>query len=63
MVRIITPGRLPEEKVHEATCSTCHCRFEFKQHEARFSPDQRDGDALGIKCPACSREVWVHPKY
>lgn len=63
MVRIITPGHLPEDKIHEATCGTCRCRFEFKQREARFSPDQRDGDALGIACPTCNREVWIHPKH
>ena len=62
-MRIITPGKLPQERIYRATCLSCGCRFEFARAEALYVHDQRDGDALVVKCPTpgCNKEEWVTP--
>lgn len=64
MVEIIKRGELPGEKVYTTTCTHCKTQFKFKQKEARLSSDQRDGDAMRIRCPleGCNTECWVTPK-
>lgn len=61
MVKIISPGKLPGERVYRATCSYCHCHFEFFAKEAQYTSDQREGDAYKIACPTegCGRPVYV----
>lgn len=61
MVEIIKAGKKPEDKVITTTCKHCATKFRFKVSEARMSFDQRDGDALVIKCPLCSQSVWISP--
>ena len=56
-VRIITPGRLPEEEPMDARCSSCGCHFEFTAKDAKRVNDQRDGDFWSIACPTCRRLV------
>jgi len=51
VVEIIRKGQLPSEKVYEASCGHCHTRFRFKQGEADYNSDPRDGDYLSIRCP------------
>lgn len=62
-MKIITPGKLPQEKVYTTTCRNCGCRFEFTRDDARYVSDQRDGDALTVRCPqqGCNTEKWVTP--
>jgi hypothetical protein len=61
VVEIIRKGELPGEKIYETTCTNCKTRFRFKKKEARFSSDQRDGNALIIRCPleGCNNDCWV----
>lgn len=58
-MRIIVQGKLPEEQVYDTTCRNCNTQFEFARKEARFQPDQRDGDCLVIPCPLCKKELYV----
>lgn len=50
-MKIIKEGKLPEKKTYKTSCSNCGTEFEFKQEEAEFVSDQRDGDYLKIHCP------------
>lgn len=52
-------GVKPGERNYETQCSKCYTRFRFKEAEARVVPDQRDGDAVVVKCPVCGKECWV----
>lgn len=62
-MKILKEGRLPEQQVYQTTCTKCGTEYEFKRGEARFSSDQRDGDALVTKCPlpGCGKENWIRP--
>lgn len=59
MIRVIKPGRLDSEREHTTACDKCHCEFSFQRKDAKFHSDQRDGDAITIKCPECGYEVWI----
>lgn len=61
-MKIIKPGCLTDKSVHRGTCQFCGCVIEFERWEARFQSDQRDGDALIMKCPTCNREIWCDVK-
>lgn len=58
---IITPGKLKSETLRHCSCTSCGCHFTFKDKEARYQSDQRDGDALVVICPqqGCGTENWV----
>ena len=58
-MRIIEQGRLPGEREHIVRCLECQTKFAFKESEARRSIDERDGDALVVKCPTCRKDVWT----
>lgn len=53
MVTIIKRGIKPAERLYEVTCGECTTVFSFKQAEAQYKSDQRDGDYLTIQCPVC----------
>lgn len=53
MVDIIKLGVVPGDRQHETTCRNCDTQFRFKEAEARFQRDQRDGDFWEIDCPLC----------
>lgn len=59
MVEIIREGSLPGDREHTTDCRNCQTKFRFKRSEAKFTPDQRDGDALVIDCPLCGQSAWV----
>lgn len=61
-MEIIKKGKLPEEKTYECVCSYCKTEFRFQRKEAEFVYDQRDGNALTIKCPLCKSQVWMAVK-
>ncbi|MBI1620052.1 hypothetical protein [Aquamicrobium zhengzhouense] len=61
-VQIIRPGTLPEERAYTATCRNCDCQFTFLRADARYVPDQRDGDYLSIPCPTCTKEFTTSAK-
>lgn len=50
-VKIITEGALAAEKIYRQTCTSCGTIYEYARKEARYSSDQRDGDALVTDCP------------
>lgn len=56
-MEILSRGTLPEEREHIATCGYCNTKIKFIQSEAKYVPDQRDGDFLTIGCPVCSRQI------
>ena len=56
-MEIIKRGSLPAEREHQSICTNCGTIFKFKQGEARFHDDQRDGAYLAIACPVCQRTV------
>ena len=59
-MRIIKRGKkISGDPLYRTTCRQCESAIEFAQSEARFVADQRDGDALVIKCPACKAEIWT----
>lgn len=56
-MKILKTGIKPPKEV--AVRCRCNCEFQFAASEAKFVPDQRDGDAYVIKCPECKFENWV----
>jgi phage FluMu protein Com len=52
-MKIISPGKLPENQVYEITCPNCKCIFEFESKEATPNKDHKNGNYLTIKCPFC----------
>jgi hypothetical protein len=58
-MEIIKQGQIPSEKEYTVSCSHCHTMFKFKQGEASYQGDQRDGDYLVVSCPlpGCGRTV------
>lgn len=62
-MNIIKAGKLPEEKQYQTTCDRCKTIFTFKQKEAEYVSDQRDGDFLKVKCPfnGCNTYNFVNP--
>ncbi len=58
-MKIISPGKIPEEKSCEWTCKNCKAIIEAKVSEGRFVYDQRDGDAVVFICPQCEINNWV----
>jgi hypothetical protein len=58
-MKIIKRGVIPECRVYHLYCTNCDTEFEFEQHEAKLTRDQRDGDFLTIQCPVCFREAHI----
>ena len=56
-MKIITPGRIPENIEIRATCNHCKTVFEFTPKEATIRSDQRDGDYYEVCCPMCVKLV------
>ena len=50
-------GKKPEDRVYTDQCNNCVTVFEYQRKEAKFVPDQRDGDFLSIDCPVCGHNV------
>lgn len=59
MVEVLRKGKKPEDRQYEVTCRHCRAQLRFKRSEARYSSDQRDGNALTVACPECKHDVWV----
>lgn len=62
-MKIISPGKLPQEIKYRLTCPKCGTIFECLLKEATPSYDQRDGDLHSITCPlsGCKNGVWFYP--
>jgi hypothetical protein len=58
-MKIIKPGKKPEDKDYSGECHNCGCEFEFKAKEAEYISDQRDGDIYRIQCPTCKQFVFA----
>jgi endogenous inhibitor of DNA gyrase (YacG/DUF329 family) len=58
-MKIIKHGIIPENRVYRVSCPNCATEFEFEQHEAKMTHEQRDGDFLTIPCPVCFRAVHI----
>lgn len=56
-MRVIKRGTPPSDRPYLVECRTCKSEIEFLRIEAKFTPDQRDGDYLTIKCPVCHDEI------
>lgn len=56
-VKIIRPGKKPEDVIHEVECRHCTTVFQFTRGDAETVSDQRDGDFLRIACPFCKQDV------
>ena len=61
-MKIIERGEEPELQPMRCRCNHCRTLFEFLPMEATYVSDQRDGDALKIGCPVCTRDCWVDPR-
>lgn len=61
-MKILQPGLAPSEKEYEASCLTCKCRIQFKQHEADAWHGGRNESGYKIKCPTrnCGDWIWVN---
>jgi hypothetical protein len=61
-VKIIKPGKLPQEKAQRLTCSNCKGVVEVTQSEAKTSCDPRDNwTGYYVTCPTrgCGRNIWL----
>lgn len=61
-MKIITPGKIPENRVYRTTCLHCQCTYEFARHEGKYVSDPRDGDAIVTSCPTCHHEVYTNAR-
>lgn len=61
-MKIITAGRLPEDREHEAVCTKCKTHFSFRQSEAGHY-DDRNESGLTVICPlpGCGHKNYVRP--
>lgn len=59
-MRIIRPGKSPEEKLLTGSCILCHCKVECERREAKHSPDPRE-PGLYVDCPTkgCTGTIWL----
>lgn len=60
IVKVIEPGKLPQDKVYRVRCRNCQALLEFAQWEGKMTHDQRDGSFLTIKCPTCEHDVHAY---
>jgi len=56
-VKIIKQGRLPQDRVWEATCYFCKTQVEAQESELEVHDDQRDGPWAGHPCPMCGKQM------
>ncbi|VDS07532.1 hypothetical protein PARHAE_00709 [Paracoccus haematequi] len=63
MVEIIKRGQPKGERVHDITCRYCDSELRFREHEAKITHDQREGDFMTITCPVCKGSLTkvYHP--
>lgn len=59
-MKIIERGQQPKQKLYTVRCRQCQTKFEFEQHEAKVTRDQRDGDYISIVCPVCLSQVTTN---
>lgn len=52
-MRIINPGKKPEERIIRNICPYCKCEFEWMAIEGSSIADPRDGNYIQIPCPKC----------
>ena len=57
-MKVIEQGINPQQTVHTGKCVKCKTEVEFERHEAEEVND-RDGHALVVECPTCTRKIWV----
>ena len=58
-IEVIRRGHLPENDQFEAECYRCKTGVRFLRSDAQFTSDQRDGDFVTVKCPACGDSIHV----
>jgi DNA-directed RNA polymerase subunit RPC12/RpoP len=58
-MQILNKGKRPGELQAKGKCNTCNASVKFKQKEAKFVADQRDGDYYEISCPTCENKITV----
>jgi hypothetical protein len=56
-MRVIKPGKRPEDEEIELTCGHCGAVIAVVISEMECVPDQRDGDYYSIRCPMCQRRI------
>jgi hypothetical protein len=56
-MKIIRQGADPKQTPLRGECTRCRTVIEFHPTEAKFVPDQRDGDFYQIACPTCSATI------
>ena len=54
-MKIIKQGQVPAERVFRQECNHCGTIFEYAQSEGKFSYDPKEGSAIVIKCPVCTK--------
>jgi RNase P subunit RPR2 len=62
-MKVLRPGKKPEDKVAEFTCPRCDAVVLAAMNEGiRKSRDQRDGDYVEFVCPECNFIITVSAK-
>ena len=62
-MEIIKKGKNPDDKNYISQCQKCGTQVKFKRHEAKLTPDQRDGDILTVDCPVCDGNIHADAYY
>lgn len=62
MPTILKHGKERPDPAYDLTCDKCDTIARFAKSEGRYVHDQRDGDAVVLKCPVCKAEHWVAAK-
>lgn len=57
-MRVITRGKLPEERKRRASCPRCMSRIEYTEKDVRSCQDSSGFDRY-LKCPVCSHYITV----
>lgn len=56
-MEIVRQGADPVKQHIEGECTRCRTVIKFLPVEARYVPDQRDGDFYSIQCPVCPNMI------
>lgn len=61
MIRIVTPGRPPQETPMRGQCNYCHCTIECVKGDARSVEGRYNETLYRVKCPqkSCLHDIYV----
>lgn len=58
-MKVIRPGKNPDDESHRGTCPRCGCVVEVSRSECEYVYDPRPGEGgYYVLCPTCNGHIW-----